>query len=1423
MQSSPASTEEPRATSGIRLVAVRHALSQEVFECVAPAGLTLRELIGSDSNAYCVTVGGQPAPSALWDELVPADGAIVTVVPVPQDDGVKQLILTAGLIAAAAFGGPAIAGLKVFGSSALLGGTTGAAFWSGAIYAVGSLAINALIPPPTLEPEKTPRQLQAVTGVRNEFRPFDVVPTMYGRHRVYPSYAALPYTEIVGDDQYFNGLFALGIGSHDVADAKIGETLLTNYQGVEIEKTTSPGWPLIIEQSLNQELDDPAKPGTPTSTATFTTEDDIEEISVDFICPVGLIYVNTKGERRTVSIDFQIEFRAAGSSDPWQHVRTLVAGDGQTWIEMTIGPNTIFGTPGLAPDSYVGPVRASPANATDFRVSGRSRDAMRFGIKWKTGSSGQWDVRVTRTTLWQNLVQFNGTDTELEKYLQAFIWTSLRSHDVDSAAVSTDQGVEFLKLRIKASDTLQGVIDQLNVVATRKLRTWNGSAFTAAAATRNPAWAYLDMLTGPANARPVTDPEDRIWLDELAAWAAACAAADRKFDRVFDQETTVFDALGTCAAAGRAGRSLRDAKHTVIREEQATVPTQLITPRNSSGFSFEHRFVDMPHGLKCRFLSEDEGWQQDEIVVYDDGYDENTATKFETVTFDGKTDPDEVWKFGRYHLAQARLRPALYTWSMDVEHLACIRGDLVHVEHDVVLWNVGRGRITRVWGQNVTLDESFIITSGTSYVLKVRVVRADGDVEVIDYAVTAPAGVAVRTFKASTTLDADIRVGDMAVIGVSGSEDIALKIIRVQPRQGLRAEITAVDAAPEILDADTGDIPDYDPNITAPVRPEDVIPPKPIVIQISSEPNLDVIMPSGERAARMVVAYRLPSFQGTLYDRVQARIRVVQADEEQPWVILPAQGVRGGSTATFDVEPGETYEVQLELLTVYGARSGWSATTQHEVEALTLATPTPDDFTVLPEVGGLTLRLNVTNLDQRAMDRIHVRVGTVNDRDHATTTSYWFPLTNNLENPDRLDWFLPLPGGSKKHYLWARIEDLYGNVGDYFPSSSTAGIEARPKAASVTVFEEHFEGYETEEDFYKHWDVLFGSPTISFPQTGENGGKVMRIEGAATFVHRSLIPYDAEGFTYRFKVQHKRVTADAGREETSIGYLPLKEDGLTSFTSSGGSETTDPASWTAHYRPVILWQADEEYGTDEWRRVFAHLIQRTSTANFTSGFQGQRDLYLPGTAQTKTRYFRPAFEVNDGAGTTSVAVCEVDSLVIDQPFLTPVFAILPDQSFDTDPTYFWRTQGLEGGDPFEFQPTSGEGGGGAAYVHIDGDEGAQLNPNTLLEVTGDTMTVRVRYRIEPGGTVNASSRIRASAAPYRASQAAGRRWIAQSSLDTDQVSGLVSDGSWNTATITLDISGAFVGGDAIAPVITADGIGTNDFDIFISKISVRFS
>ncbi len=138
---------------------------------------------------------------------------------------------------------------------------------------------------------------------------------------------------------------------------------------------------------------------------------------------------------------------------------------------------------------------------------------------------------------------------------------------------------------------------------------------------------------------------------------------------------------------------MRDLIFSVVIDEPKTVPVRLFTPRNSWAYEGELDHQPMPHGYRIGYLDAERDWQADEVVVYDDGFDAGNATRIERVEWPGITSRAQAWKEGRYHLAQRRLRREVHRITVDFEHLACERGDLVALSHDVIAFGLGAARI----------------------------------------------------------------------------------------------------------------------------------------------------------------------------------------------------------------------------------------------------------------------------------------------------------------------------------------------------------------------------------------------------------------------------------------------------------------------------------------------------------------------------------------------------------------------------------------------------------------------------------------------------------------------------------------------------------------------------------------------------------
>lgn len=637
----------------LTVVCSLHPLRQDRSALQLGAGITVAEIVEAAIAAHRP---GMPA-----DDLVVYlgdDPVLAANWPRIRPKPGTTIVLKAR---AAAFIAPIIAAVSAAVgavSSLIAGGGILGGLLSSAIGFGLKLLMGALFPArqPKLDNDK-PKETYSIGGGRNESDPFGPVPVVLGRHRVTPRNGAAPYTEIVGDDQYLRALFIWGYGPLVIEDIKIGETAISEFDDVDIETRygyATDAVPSLYPQEVVQEefqikLEENVR-------NVRTTATDISEIILDFTWPNGLIYYTKRGKKLSRTTRFTVEARP-----------TLV------------GNYSVLAT---------------------FSIEEKTNDVIRRGLRYKV-AKGQYDVRVTLKS-----EIYDGDD----QVADTCYWTSMKGVRTNDRPLSFNKPLAYTAIRIKATSQLSGNIDTLNGICTlRGGKVYSGGVWQGNEPTRDPASLFRHVLQGPANARPVLDSQ--IDLVTLGQWSVYCKNEGFTFDMVRDERSSVYDALADIASAGRAAVVFKDGKWSVIWDEKALPIVQHFTPRNSWGFASERSYRDAPHAWRVRFINEAKGWLQDERIVYDDGYSAANATKFEGIEFPGVTKSENIWRHGRFHIAQLRLRPEAFTISVDWEHLICTRGDRVRVSHDVMLVGLAAGRVVSLAGNVVYLDEPVTMVS----------------------------------------------------------------------------------------------------------------------------------------------------------------------------------------------------------------------------------------------------------------------------------------------------------------------------------------------------------------------------------------------------------------------------------------------------------------------------------------------------------------------------------------------------------------------------------------------------------------------------------------------------------------------------------------------------------------------------------------
>ena len=1031
----------------LRMTAVTDPFKNSRQKYELPEGLTVDQMLtiaqpDRKKLAHAIVfVRGELIPREVWTRYKPKPNVLVEVraFSIPRGgggDGGKnplRTILTIAVVAFAAWAGPALAGsligtqgVATLATSNLISITGG--ILTGAIGAAGLLAVNAIAPirPPRLAElsgisgQNRDSPTLFIEGARNALRPFSPVPQVLGKYRHFPSLGAKSFTEVVGDKQFVRLLFVWGVGplSIDTASLKIGETLLTEFEGVEIEHREgySTDTPLTLFPAVVLQDDYSVLLDEPSSWITRTSDADADELSVDLTFPQGLVEFDDRGNRTNRQVTVEIEYMLTGTSPA-------------VWTKIDTSEDKFKKT---FDDSWMS-LSTDDLDSVTFNHNRTS--AVRHGIRWPV-ATGQYDIRVRRTT----------TDTSSTQIFDEVYLTAIRTIRNEDP-VDSPVPVAKTAMVIQATDQLNNVVDEFNGLVTTVAKNYQpGSPSWVEEATQNPASLFRHVLQGGANASPV--PDSRIDLTNLIDWFNFCETKGFKFNMIRDFKTSIWETLADVAAAGRAAPTQIDGKWGVVYEQVQALPTSHVTPRNSFDFRAEKFFVDLPHAWRIPFANEDESYRVDERIVYRDGYTSVNATDFEQLELPGITDKEQIFKMGRFRIAQTILQPERWSFKQDMEYLTFQRGDKILITHDVLLVGLYYGRIKSVTltgspavdVSEVELDEEVTMESGKSYGISIRTINGQYTQEVNTVVGTT------KTLTLTTPISgvgspaaAAVSAGNIFGFGILGAETDEASIISIIPDSNMRAKITAVPYREAIFDSDSEAIPAFVTNLTP--LPSITAPE---VNQVVSDESAMSISPGDSLKVRIGVDFK--PLDTDLFDGVapELRVQVRPSNTMEPWTNAEIDSQETNHVFIAGVRTGETWDIRLRFVIPGRLPGPWASISNHTV--IGKSTP-PAPLT------GLTLNAigNYAFLRWDAPQELDVIFG----------GEVVFRHTQELSNPDLAESVtigqaaraktlfaaLPLKAGT---YM-ARVFDQDGNASETVATVSTkqASIHGFTSASTI--------------------------------------------------------------------------------------------------------------------------------------------------------------------------------------------------------------------------------------------------------------------------------------------------------------------------------------------------------------------------------------
>ena len=355
-------------------------------------------------------------------------------------------------------------------------------------------------------------------------------------------------------------------------------------------------------------------------------------------------------------------------------------------------------------------------------------------------------------------------------------------------------------LTIKASAQLNGQIEGINGLVQTwapNITSWNSTtnSFSTYGPTSNPADLFLYVLMHSGNPQRVlaADIVSKIDIAKLQYWYSYCNQTrtivlnnithSYKFEHngILGAQRSILEVLRDICAAGRASPAMIDGKWSVVIDEPKPQIVQHFTPHNSWGFESTKGLPRLPDALKIQYYDEAHDYQDAELIISYANKTVDNAELFESIQLPGVTNKGAVADHARWHLAQAKLRPEIYSLNTDIEYIVCNRGDRVKVMHDVPMWGLGSGRIkNRITSNIFELDEDVPVNLGTSYTLRVRSSTGSSSIWTLNTTFTAT-GVTRTDGVATVTLTGThpIQVGSYIKVALTGTTSVNAENVEV--------------------------------------------------------------------------------------------------------------------------------------------------------------------------------------------------------------------------------------------------------------------------------------------------------------------------------------------------------------------------------------------------------------------------------------------------------------------------------------------------------------------------------------------------------------------------------------------------------------------------------------------------------------------
>jgi hypothetical protein len=608
----------------------------------------------------------------------------------------------------------------------------------------------------------------------NRPRLMGVIPELAGTHKIFPDHLTMPRREYIDNEQWIYLLMSAGVGELEINPENIfiGYTPISNYAG-DVFYSIFPPNADITSHEAYRNIYTAAEVGGTSGTSGIELKGKITsagsstggglrwDFSGTSINSYRTIMLSD-GEPETIQTTFPFvadeivtitgadlnngDYRVVSSSGSYGTMQKVdVQGqDDNSWGSFSVATGVtakLEVTGGGGDGQYSGPFFACPENEStntlwlDFKLPqglGELDDNGAFlsktvslSIQYRHDGGTQWTTVTHSFTNSTNDELAETLKIDLPGYIRPEVqvkritaaedntrvydkveWIALKS-ELISPTSYTD--ITTIAVKIRGTNALSNSAEnKFNIIATRKLPVYENGAWSLPKATNDIGSFFAHII------KDVGHSDQQIGLTELARLQEVWQGRNDEFKAVFDNDSTLFNALKRVLSAGFAEPTLDYGQIIPVRDELRTGFDYMYQPENmKTPLKREIKLFDPdePDGVEVEYFS-DITWKPETVLCL---LGDELGIKPKKVRAFGITNKTKAWQFGMRKRREIRYRRTKYSFSTEMDAL-----NSSYLSYDALADDIpGYSQTGHVLGVNrreLTLSEPLEWGTGTHFI-----------------------------------------------------------------------------------------------------------------------------------------------------------------------------------------------------------------------------------------------------------------------------------------------------------------------------------------------------------------------------------------------------------------------------------------------------------------------------------------------------------------------------------------------------------------------------------------------------------------------------------------------------------------------------------------------------------------------------------